>query len=39
MILERLADGTLSVTTTRRIARRLTRENHQELIKAASRRH
>ena len=38
LILERLSDGSLNVTTVRRIAKHLTGENHVELIKAASRR-
>lgn len=38
VVLERMADGSLSVTTVRLLARRLTPENHVELVTAASRR-
>jgi hypothetical protein len=37
-ILERLADGSLTVTTVRLLARHLTAQNHRELIAVASRR-
>src|SRR6186997_1368495 len=37
-VLERLADGALTVTTVRLLARHLTSENHGELIEAAARR-
>ena len=38
VILERLADGSLNVTTVRLLARHLTGENHEELLRAAARR-
>jgi hypothetical protein len=37
-VLDRLADGSLTVTTVRLLARHLTAENHQELLAAASSR-
>jgi hypothetical protein len=37
VILERLADGSLNVTTVRLLARHLTGENHEELLRAAAR--
>jgi hypothetical protein len=38
VILGRLAEGTLNVTTVRMVAKRLTPENHLELLKAVARR-
>jgi hypothetical protein len=37
-VLERLVDGSLTVTSVRLLARHLTAENHRELIAAATRR-